>query len=137
MSQKAQMLGPRRDQAPTRAALREFDLFLENYPTSPLRPEVEAERRIVRDRLSEAEFLVGRFHYQNRLYAGALGRLQPLLADDPGYTRKDSVYFYIAETYFKVDRTAEALPYYERLLEEFPESPHAEGARDRIKEIKR
>jgi outer membrane protein assembly factor BamD len=137
MSQKAQMLGPRRDQAPTKAALREFDLFLENYPNSPLRPEVEAERRIVRDRLSESEFLVGRFHYQNRLYAGALGRLQPLLADDPGYTRRDSVYFYIAETYFKVDRTAEALPYYERLLEEFPESPHADDARDRIKEIKR
>jgi outer membrane protein assembly factor BamD len=136
MSQKAQMLGPRRDQTATRAALREFDIFIENYPNSPLRPEVEQERRVVRDQLSESEFLVGRFHYQNKLYAGAIGRLQPLLTDDPGYSRRDAVYFLLGETYFKIGRPAEALPYYERMLEEFPKSEHAEDARERVKTIK-
>jgi outer membrane protein assembly factor BamD len=136
LAQKQQMLGPRRDQTATRAALEELDRFLANYPNSPLRPEVEKERRFVRDRLSESEFLVGRFHYQNRMYAGALGRLQPLLKDDPQFSRTDSVLFYIAETYFKIGRPAEALPYYERVVKEHPDSEHVEDATKRIAEIK-
>lgn len=135
-SQMRQMLNPRRDQTATRAALKEFDLFLQNYPNSPLRPEVEKDRRVVRDRLSDAEFLVGRFHFQNRMYAGALGRLQPLLADDPGYTRKDGVYFYLGETYTRLGSPKEALPYYSKLLEEFPKSEYVEETRKRLATIK-
>jgi outer membrane protein assembly factor BamD len=137
VAQMRQMLGPRRDQTATIAALKEFDTFIQNYPNSTLMPEVQTLRRETRDRLSEHEFLVGRFHYKNRMYAGAIGRLLPLLSDDPGYSGKDEVYFYLAETHMKIGRQAEALPYYERLLEEFPESDHAEDARKRIAEIKR
>ncbi|MEZ5317058.1 MAG: outer membrane protein assembly factor BamD [Vicinamibacterales bacterium] len=137
VAQMQQMLGPRRDQTATIAALKEFDTFIENYPNSDLMPEVQKLRREVRDRLSESEFLIGRFHYNNRMYAGALGRLLPLLTDDPGYSHKDEVYFYLGETHMKIGRLAEALPYYQRLLEEFPNSERADDARKRIDEIKR
>src|SRR5262245_57451561 len=59
VAQMKQMLGSQRDQTATKAALAEFDRFLQNYPNSQLRPEVEKLRRQVRDRLSDSEFRVG------------------------------------------------------------------------------
>ena len=46
-----QMRGPQRDQTETREAVREFQTFVERYPNSQLRPEVEAKLREARDRV--------------------------------------------------------------------------------------
>jgi len=60
----------------------------------------------------------------------------PLLKADPEYTRRDAVYFYLGESFLKIERPAEALPYYERLIKEFEQSEHLEDAQKRIAEIK-
>src|SRR4051812_30543233 len=54
MSHFRQMRAPERDQTETRDSLKEFDLFFQRYPDSPLTPEVKQNWRIARDRLSEA-----------------------------------------------------------------------------------
>jgi outer membrane protein assembly factor BamD len=135
-AQMRQMLGPERDQSATRDALRELNAFLQNHPNSKLRPEVEVLYRQARDRLSESEFRIGRWHYRSRFYIGALNRLVPLLADDPGYTRKDAVHFYIGETYFAMNAPVDAQRHFELLLKEFPASEHVEDAQKRLDEIK-
>jgi outer membrane protein assembly factor BamD len=131
-----QMLSPERDQTATRDALRELDAFLQNYPKSQLRAEVEQLHRQVRDRLSESEFRIGRWHYRSRLYIGALNRLIPLLTDDPGYSRKDAVLFYLGETYFALNSPGDAQKHYEMLLKEFPNSEHIKDAQKRLDQIK-
>jgi outer membrane protein assembly factor BamD len=131
-----QMRSPQRDQTETRAALREFQTFVARYPASDLMPEVNAKLRETRDRLSESELEVGQFYYRIRWYPGALDRLNLLLKDDPDFTARDEVYFYIGESLLKVSRPAEALPYFERLVKEFEQSEHIESARKRIEEIK-
>jgi outer membrane protein assembly factor BamD len=136
VAQMRQMLAPERDQTATREALRELNSFLERFPRSTLRPEVEKLHREVRDRLSESELRIGRWHYRSRLYFGALGRLLPLLADDPGYTRKDSVLFYLGQTYFALNAPVDARKYFEWLLKEYPTTEHAEDARERLDQIK-
>jgi outer membrane assembly lipoprotein YfiO len=73
VAQMRQMLGPARDQTATRAALTELDRFLQNYPKSALRPEVEKLRRQARDRLSESEFRVGVFSYRETTAARCSG----------------------------------------------------------------
>jgi hypothetical protein len=55
---------------------------------------------------------------------------------DPGYTRKDSVYFYLADALEKSNQKAEALPYYERLVKEFEKSQYLEESRRRIELLK-
>jgi outer membrane protein assembly factor BamD len=147
VAQMRQMLGPQRDQTATRAALAEFDRFLQNYPKSEFRPEVEKLRREVRDRLSESEFRVGLFHYRTRNYGGALQRFQGLLKDDPEFTYRDGVYYYLAETYLKAYHNAlgpvkeqlkkDALAHYEKLVAEFTKSEYLERAKERIAELKR
>ena len=133
-----QMLGPQRDQTATKEAIVELERFIKTYPDSKYRPEVDRLWREARDRLSESEFRVGRFHYQYEMYDGAIRRFRGVLDADPGYSKKDEVYYYLAETLLKVGGPAvnEAVVYYTRLLEEFPKSDYAARAQRRLDEIK-
>jgi outer membrane protein assembly factor BamD len=132
-----QMLGPQRDQTATTETLVELDRFIKNYPNSKYRPDVDTLWREARDRLSDSEYRVGVFHYRSRLYPGAVQRFRAVLEADPGFTKKDAVYYHLAETLLKMGAPpAEAVAYYSRLLEEFPKSEYAERASKRLKEIK-
>jgi outer membrane protein assembly factor BamD len=131
-----QMRAPQRDQTETRNALREFEVFIARYPNSTLLPEVKARQRDAQDRLSSAEFEVGLHYYRIRWYPGAIDRFTTLLKNDPGYSRRDNVYFYLGETLVRAGRQAEALPYFEKLLAEFASSEHVEDARRRVTDLK-
>jgi len=131
-----QMAKPERDQTETREALKEFETFFERYPNSKLMPEVRKHFRETRDRLSESEFRAGFFYYRARWYPGAVGRLQPLLKADPEFTNRDAVYFYLAASLAKLNRSAEAVPYLQKLQDEFLQSEYLDDAQKLIAEMK-
>ncbi len=135
ISQMRQMLRPERDQTATRDALREFDTFVTNYPDSQYLPEVLELQRQVRDRLSQSELLVGKFYYRVGIYPGAVSRLEDLLKADPQFTNRDAVYYYLAESYYHENKKAEALPLYQKLVEEFAVSEFLDDARERLQEL--
>ena len=131
-----QMRNPERDQQETLSAIQEFQAFMERYPTAQeLIPEVEQRLRESRNRLSEHNFTVGHFYYRFKTYAGAISRFRQILDDDPNYTARDEVYYYLAESFAAVRNEAEALPYFARILEEFDTSEFAEPAKLRIAEL--
>jgi outer membrane protein assembly factor BamD len=136
MTHHKQMRGPQRDQTETREAIREFETFMERYPNSPLKPEVQEKLREARDRLSQSEYQIGYFYYRQRWYPGAIDRLRALLKADPGFTNRDAAYYHLAESLLKVRLDAEALPLYEKLLEEFEQSEYLEEARLRVTELR-
>lgn len=136
MSFFEQMRPPDRDQTATKEALQEFQLFFDRYPNSPLVPEAKQRWREARDRLSEHNFVVGRLYYRIRNYPGAVSRLQEILKEDPGYTGRDGVYFYLGEIFLRADNKAEALPYFQRLVTEFVESEYLDDAKERLQELK-
>jgi outer membrane assembly lipoprotein YfiO len=131
-----QMRAPQRDQTQTRDAVNEFQRFVERYPGSTLMPEVKARLRDARDRLSQSNYQVGYFYYRQRWYPGAVDRFKELLKEDPEFTNRDAVYFYLAEALFRANQLAEALPYYEKLVEEFQQSEYLADATKRIAELK-
>jgi hypothetical protein len=59
-----------------------------------------------------------------------------VLREDPEYSKRDAVYFYLAESLAKSKQTAEALPYFERVLNEFQQSEHTDDAKKRITQLK-
>ena len=124
-----QMRRPERDQSETRSAIREFRLFQQRYPDSPLLGEVRAQLREAEDRLSLSNFEVGYFYYRNRWYPGAIDRFEAILSEDPGYTQRDAVYFHLAHSYQETGEEEKALTMFERLLEEFPETEFLEDVR--------
>jgi outer membrane protein assembly factor BamD len=131
-----QMRAPQRDQTETRDTIKEFETLVQRYPSSSLMPEAKAKLREARDRLSEADYLVGFFYFRQRWYPGAIDRFKAVLKQDAEYTGRDAVYFNLAESYIKIKRPAEALPLYERLVEEFSQSEYLVEARKRITELK-
>jgi outer membrane protein assembly factor BamD len=131
-----QMLNPQRDQTETKEAIREFQTFVDRFPTSKHINEVRQRLREARDRLSDWDLQVGNFYLSIRLYPAAEGRYRNILQNDPEYTRRDSLYFHLAETLEKSDKKPEALPYYERLVTEYEKSEHLEEAKRRIERLR-
>jgi outer membrane protein assembly factor BamD len=131
-----QMRSAMRDQTETRDAIRELQTYITRYADKPLISEARQKLREAKDRLADWDVGVAVHYYRIKWYPGAVGRLMPLLKADPEYTRRDGVYFYLGESFLKIQRPAEALPYYERLIKEFEQSEHLEDAQKRIAEIK-
>ena len=130
------MLAPERDQTNTREAIKELQVFVDRYPNSALLPDARALMRKAKDRLSEASYRVGFFYYRSKWWPGAIDRFQQVLHEDPEFTQRDAVYYHLAESLLRIDRKAEALPYFERVLKEFEQSSYLEASRRRVAELK-
>jgi outer membrane protein assembly factor BamD len=131
-----QMHSPERDQTETREAIKELTAFVERYPRDKLIDEGRARLREARDRLSQSEYRVGYFYWRSRWYPGAIDRFKAILAADPQYSNRDAVYFYLADSLVKIQRPAEALPFYERLIKEFETSEFLAEATKRSTALK-
>ncbi len=131
-----QMRAAERDQTETKEALKEFDAFFQRFPNSPLMPEVKLKWREARDRLSHASYRVGFYYHRVHWYPGSIDRFREILKDDPGFSGRDAVYFYLADSLARTDKKAEAIPIFERLLEEFPKSELLEDTKKRLEELK-
>jgi outer membrane protein assembly factor BamD len=131
-----QMLSADRDQSATRDTIKELDVFVDRYPNSPLMPEVRKLMREARDRLSESSYRVGLTYFRMKWYTGAINRFREVLKVDPDFSGRDAVYFHLAESLRLTNQKSEALPYYERLIQEFEQSEHLENSRRRLAELK-
>jgi outer membrane protein assembly factor BamD len=141
-----QMLSPDRDQTATRDTIKELQVFLDRYPNSPMAGEARTLMRDARDRLSESSHRVGVTYYRMKWYKGAIDRFKEVLKNDPEFRGRDATYFHLAESLRlataesaesdKKAGAAEALTYYERLLQEFEQSEYLEDARKRVAELK-
>jgi len=134
-----QMRGPMRDQTETVEAIKELTTFVERFPSaerSALFPEAKAKLREAKDRLGDHELGVGVQYHRTKWYPGAIERLKTLLEKDPEFSHRDAALFYLADSFDKVGRPAEALPYYDRLIKEFERSEFLVKAQTRVTEIR-
>jgi outer membrane protein assembly factor BamD len=134
-----QMRGPMRDQSETLEAIKELTTFVERFPSaerSPLFPEAKARLREAKDRLGDHELGVGIQYHRTKWYPGAIERLKTLLDKDPEFSHRDAALYYLADSYDKVGRSAEALPYYDRLVKEFDRSEYLARAQTRLTAIR-
>jgi outer membrane protein assembly factor BamD len=135
-----QMHGPDRDQTETVEAIAELTLFLQRYPNpqeNPLLEEGRARLREARDRLSDSDYRVAYFYLRTQKFPpAAIDRLNAILKNDPEYSRRDAVYFHLAQALLRVNRPAEALPYLDRLITEFEVSEYLEEAKKLAETLK-
>ncbi len=128
-----QMHSPDRDQSETIEAIAELTTFVQRYPRveqNPLLDEGRARLREAHDRLSDYDYKVGYFYLKTQKFPpAAIERFKDILKNDPEYSRRDGVYFYLAEAYIKMQRPKEALPFLDRLVDEFESSEYLEQAK--------
>jgi outer membrane protein assembly factor BamD len=130
-----QMLAPQRDQTQTRSAVKEFQAFVERYPNSPLINQGQAKLQECLDRLSDADYDVGYHYYRAKWYPGAISRFRAVLKDNPTYTRRDALYYYLADCYIRMGLAPEAAPLLDRLLKEFEKSEFLVRAKQTLTDI--
>jgi outer membrane protein assembly factor BamD len=135
-----QMHGPDRDQTETKDAITELTTFVQRYSRpeeNPLLDEGRARLREAKDRLSDSDYRVAVFYLKTQKFPpAAIDRFKAILKDDPEYSRRDGVYFYLAEALIKMKQEKEALPLLDRLVVEFEQSEYLEPAKKLIDTLK-
>ncbi|MFQ6110188.1 MAG: outer membrane protein assembly factor BamD [Candidatus Aminicenantales bacterium] len=130
-------LKPGRDQTKTRQALAEFKKVVTNYPLSEEAKMAQEKIKECEERLAEHTFGIGEIYYKMGAYKAAVNRLKEILTQFPDYSKMDKVYFHLADSYYKWNKMDESIPYFTKLISDFPQSKYAKKAQKRMKYIEK
>ena len=127
-----------RDISHARKAEQRLKVLLQQYPKSPLRPTVEERLREVQENLAMHNLQIARFYYDVKYSTGkgglkgAQSRLKEIVDKYPCFSYNDEVFYRLASTYQAEEEPDEAAKYYQKLVQEFPESEYIDKARDQL-----
>ena len=121
-----------RDQTEARLADAELKEFLFKYPESPLTVRVKSRLREAQEVLGEGEFETANFYQMRGAYRAARGRYREIVEKYPNFSRGDEALYGLAQTLERLKTPKEAIPYYSRLVRDFPLSPHVPDAKARL-----
>jgi outer membrane protein assembly factor BamD len=130
-----------RDISHAKKAEQRLKVLLQQYPQSPLRATVEARLAEVQENLAMHNLQIARFYYDVKYSTGKGGlkgsqsRLKEIVDKYPCFSYNDEVFFRLASTYQAEEEPDEAARYYQKLVQEFPDSEYNEKAKDQLKII--
>ena len=127
-----------RDISHARKAEQRLKVLLQQYPKSPLRDTVEARLHEVQENLAMHNLQIARFYYDVKYSTGkgglkgAQSRLKEITDKYPCFSYNDEVFFRLASTYQAEEEPDEAARYYQKLVQEFPDSEYNDKAREQL-----
>jgi outer membrane protein assembly factor BamD len=130
-----QSLKPGRDQTKTQQALVEFKKVVSQYPLSEETKQAQLQIKDCEQKLAEHTFIIATFYYRVMAYKASISRLTDILTNYPDYSKLDQVYFYLADSYFKWGKLQESVPFFTKLVSDYPRSSWAKKALERLKDI--
>ena len=128
-------LKPGRDQAKTLQALGEFKKVLTLYPLSEEAQQARDKIKECEERLAEHTFTIGLFYFKQKSYKAAFSRLNEVLTNYPFYTGMSDVYYYLGESNYQMAKADQSVPFFTKLVSDYPKSEFALKAEARLKEI--
>jgi len=121
-----------RDQTFTKKALEEFNIILTQMPDSQFAGDAREKRQICRRKLAENELYVGKFYFDRGQYNAAAGRFIALLTEYQDTGVDDQALYYLGESLWRLEQRDAARKAFQRVVEEYSQSPLAPAAADRI-----
>ena len=137
MSYFEKALKPGRDQTKTQQALIELRQVITKYPLSDEANQAREHILECEERLAEHSFSIAHLYYKRRAYKASISRLTEILTEYPGYTKMDWVYFDLADSYFSSRMLEQSIPYFQKLISDYPNSKFAEQAVKKMTEIEK
>jgi len=128
-------LKPGRDQSKTLQALAEFKKVLAMDPLSEEAKPARDKIKECEERLAEHAFTIGAYYFKTEAYRAAISRLNEVLTTYPLYSRMDAIYYYLGEGNFMLQKSEQSVPFFTKLVSDFPKSEFAVKAQARLKEI--
>jgi outer membrane protein assembly factor BamD len=123
---------PDRDLTETRLAEAELKEFLLKYPDSPVMPRVKGRLRQVQEVLAQGEFNVAKYYYDKGASRAAKSRFEEISDDYPNFSQAADALWYLGQTLERLKTPDEAVPYYARILTDYPLSPQVKEAKGRL-----
>jgi outer membrane protein assembly factor BamD len=114
---------PDRDQTVTRKAMEAYQELARLYPTSEYAAQAQEQISLVQNNLAEHEFVIGRFYLRYGIAVAASQRFEFLLESYPKYPDRDKVIYYLGLAYDQMGKPEEAAKAFDRLRNEYPQSP--------------
>ena len=137
MAHYRQMEKPDRDRTQARAAEDEFQTFLQKYPNDPLAGKAEQRLREVQEVLAEGDYRIGYFYYYGKGdKRAAASRLISVVSRYPLYSKADHALWMLGNIWEGSEKKEVAVPFYARLVRDYPLSPLAPQAKERLKALK-
>ena len=130
-------LKPGRDQTKTEQALLEFKRLITDYPLSEETKEAREKVKVCEEYLAKHSLSIGKLYYKRRAYPAALSRLRDILSNYPTYSGLDEVFFILGDCYYNMNQTEESVPYFTKLISDYPQSKFVKKAQERMKEIEK
>jgi outer membrane protein assembly factor BamD len=121
-----------RDETEAKLAEAEFKEFLLKYPDSPLLHRVKTRLREVQEVLAQGESKIAKFYYMRHANRAAQSRFEEIAERYPDFSRGDSVLWYLAQTLERLKTPNEAIPYYARIVTDYPLSPLVGDAKSKL-----
>ncbi len=135
MTHYKQMEKPDRDRTHARAAEDEFQVFLSKYSNDPLAPKAEQRLREVQELLAEGDFRIGYYYYVKEDKKAAESRLRAVVNRYPLYSRSDQALWMLGNIWQATEKKEIAVPYYARIVRNYPLSPLVPNAKSRLKAL--
>ena len=126
------MRAPGRDSTYALKAERELKNFLRDYPESELAPTAREFLWEVQENLAQGIQQVGDFYFSRNSHLASESRYKGLLESYPDYSRLDQALFRLSQSLENLGRIEEASVYYSRVVSEYPFSPFAGDAEQRL-----
>jgi outer membrane protein assembly factor BamD len=129
------MLKPGRDPSKTIQALAEFKKVITDYPASDQAKEAQEKVKDCEERLAGHNFEIAYGYYKRRAYRAALSRLNEIMTAYPNYSGLDKLYFTLGDCYFKMNVFDQAVPYFTKVVTDYPGRKVANLASKRLAQI--
>ncbi len=123
---------PDRDLTEAKLAQVELKEFLTRYPDNDLVPRVKGRLREVQEVLAEGDFEVAQLYFQHQANLAARSRFQEIVDQYPSYSKADSACWYLAETLNRLREPTAAIPYYDRIITDYPLSSLVPDAKHKL-----
>jgi outer membrane protein assembly factor BamD len=129
-----------RDVTRARKAEQRLKALLQQFPNTPIRPEVEKRLWEVQENLGMHSLQIARF-YRDKFYhgvgglKGAQSRAREIVEKYPHFSYMDEVLFMLGDLYIQEEEPDEAAKYFEMVARDYPNSDYAEKAREELTKI--
>jgi outer membrane protein assembly factor BamD len=133
-----------RDHAEAQMAETEFQTFLQKYPDSPLVAQSTQRLREIQEVLADSDFRIAAFYNSRKSYRAAASRLAEVVERYPLYSNSDQALMMLGSIWERApyatkedeamaaSRRALAASLYSRVVTDYPLSPLAARARERL-----
>lgn len=137
MAHYRQMEKPDRDRTQAKDAEDEFQTFLQKYPNDPLAGKAEQHLREVQELLAEGDYRIGYFYYYGKAdKRAAASRLISVVSRYPLYSKADNALWMLGNIWEGSEKKELAAPFYARIVRDYPLSPLALKAKERLTALK-